>query len=131
MIVLHLQLHRSPNSCVSLDFSGLAADTPFSPTYNKKLTSLHTQIHTVMAGNDWVNSYLEAIIDSEPGLEEARGGSLLLRERGRFSPTRYFVENVIGFDETDLHRAWLRVCVLLICVFFNDAIVNGFYLLVL
>ncbi|KAL8094665.1 hypothetical protein AgCh_036264 [Apium graveolens] len=61
-----------------------------------------------MAGNDWVNSYLEAIIESEPGFEEARGGSLLLRERGRFSPTRYFVENVIGFDDTDLHRAWLR-----------------------
>ncbi|KAK1389452.1 Sucrose-phosphate synthase [Heracleum sosnowskyi] len=63
-----------------------------------------------MAGNDWVNSYLEAIIESEPGFEDARGGggSLLLRERGRFSPTRYFVDNVIGFDDTDLHRAWIR-----------------------
>lgn len=61
-----------------------------------------------MAGNEWINSYLEAIIDSEPGLEQARE-SLLLRERGRFSPTRYFVNNVIGFDDTDLHRSWLRV----------------------
>ncbi|KAG9138668.1 hypothetical protein Leryth_018558 [Lithospermum erythrorhizon] len=60
-----------------------------------------------MAGNDWINSYLEAILDVGPGLDDARS-SLLLRERGRFSPTRYFVEEVIGFDETDLHRSWLR-----------------------
>lgn len=82
--------------CRSLYFSGV---DPFTPTY------------THMAGNDWINSYLEAIIESEPGFEDAKGGSLLLRERGRFSPTRYFVNNVIGFDDTDLHRSWLRVCV--------------------
>lgn len=61
-----------------------------------------------MAGNDWLNSYLEAILDVGPGLDDAKS-SLLLRERGRFSPTRYFVEEVIGFDETDLHRSWVRV----------------------
>ncbi|KAL1554832.1 putative protein serine/threonine kinase, variant 2 [Salvia divinorum] len=61
-----------------------------------------------MAGNDWINSYLEAILDVGPGIDEAKS-SLLLRERGRFSPTRYFVEEVItGFDETDFHRTWLR-----------------------
>ncbi|KAE9601782.1 hypothetical protein Lal_00040873 [Lupinus albus] len=60
-----------------------------------------------MAGNDWLNSYLEAILDVGPGLEGAKS-SLLLRERGRFSPTRYFVEEVIGFDETDLYRSWVR-----------------------
>ncbi|KAL3532289.1 hypothetical protein ACH5RR_005810 [Cinchona calisaya] len=61
-----------------------------------------------MAGNDWINSYLEAILDVGPGLDDAKT-SLLLRERGRFSPTRYFVEEVItGFDETDLHRSWAR-----------------------
>ncbi|KAJ7942348.1 Sucrose phosphate synthase [Quillaja saponaria] len=61
-----------------------------------------------MAGNDWINSYLEAILDVGPGLEDAKS-SLLLRERGRFSPTRYFVEEVItGYDETDLHRSWVR-----------------------
>nr|CAN84060.1 hypothetical protein VITISV_036457 [Vitis vinifera] len=62
-----------------------------------------------MAGNDWLNSYLEAIIDAGPNLGDAKS-SLLLRERGHFSPTRYFVEEVItGFDETDLHRSWARV----------------------
>ncbi|KAM7511573.1 hypothetical protein LguiB_010448 [Lonicera macranthoides] len=61
-----------------------------------------------MAGNDWINSYLEAILDVGPGLDDAKS-SLLLRERGRFSPTRYFVDNVItGFDETDLHRSWIK-----------------------
>ncbi|RAL37291.1 unnamed protein product [Cuscuta campestris] len=61
-----------------------------------------------MAGNDWINSYLEAILDVGPGIDDAKS-SLLLRERGRFSPTRYFVEEVItGFDESDLHRSWLR-----------------------
>ncbi|KAJ8753226.1 hypothetical protein K2173_017830 [Erythroxylum novogranatense] len=61
-----------------------------------------------MAGNDWINSYLEAILDVGPSLEDKKS-SLLLRERGRFSPTRYFVEEVItGFDETDLHRSWAR-----------------------
>ncbi|KAF5934903.1 hypothetical protein HYC85_026032 [Camellia sinensis] len=61
-----------------------------------------------MAGNDWINSYLEAILDVGPGLDDAKS-SLLLRERGRFSPTRYFVEQVItGFDETDLYRSWVR-----------------------
>ncbi|KAL5547754.1 hypothetical protein UlMin_002985 [Ulmus minor] len=61
-----------------------------------------------MAGNDWINSYLEAILDVGPGLDDAKS-SLLLRERGHFSPTRYFVEEVItGFDETDLYRSWVK-----------------------
>ncbi|XWS17834.1 hypothetical protein CRYUN_Cryun33cG0102300 [Craigia yunnanensis] len=61
-----------------------------------------------MAGNDWINSYLEAILDVGPGIGDSKS-SLLLRERGHFSPTRYFVEEVItGFDETDLHRSWVR-----------------------
>ncbi|XP_028798253.1 probable sucrose-phosphate synthase 1 [Neltuma alba] len=63
-----------------------------------------------MAGNDWINSYLEAILDVGPGIDRDKvKSSLLLRERGRFNPTRFFVEEVItGFDETDLHRSWIR-----------------------
>lgn len=63
-----------------------------------------------MAGNDWINSYLEAILDVEQGISEGKTSSLLLRERGKFSPARYFVEEVItGFNENDLHRSWVRV----------------------
>ncbi|XP_075106289.1 putative sucrose-phosphate synthase 1 isoform X2 [Nicotiana tabacum] len=62
-----------------------------------------------MAGNEWINSYLEAILDVGPPINDPKSSSLLLRERGRFSPARYFVEEVItGFDETDLHRSWVR-----------------------
>ncbi|XP_057522817.1 sucrose-phosphate synthase [Amaranthus tricolor] len=70
-----------------------------------------------MAGNDWINSYLEAILDvggqgidpSNTKPSSTSPASLLLRERGHFSPSRYFVEEVItGFDETDLHRSWVR-----------------------
>lgn len=65
-----------------------------------------------MAGNDWINSYLEAILDAGPGIDAAKASSLLLRERGSFSPTRYFVEEVItGFDETDLYKTWVRVMI--------------------
>ncbi|KAJ3679147.1 hypothetical protein LUZ60_017158 [Juncus effusus] len=72
-----------------------------------------------MAGNDWVNSYLEAILDVGKGEgidgrerekeKQKEKFSLLLRERGSFSPQKYFVEEVIsGFDETDLYKTWLR-----------------------
>jgi sucrose-phosphate synthase len=85
-----------------------------------------------MAGNDWINSYLEAILDAGgtagdisaasvaggddgPGAGGGTAGekrdklSLMLRERGRFNPARYFVEEVIsGFDETDLYKTWVR-----------------------
>ncbi|KAG2404728.1 sucrose-phosphate synthase [Vigna angularis] len=40
--------------------------------------------------------------------EGSFGDELEKEERGRFSPTRYFVEEVIGFDETDLYRSWVR-----------------------
>ncbi|CAM0909260.1 unnamed protein product [Alopecurus aequalis] len=76
-----------------------------------------------MCGNDnWINSYLDAILDAGKGASGGGGGgggggvggggdrpSLLLRERGHFSPARYFVEEVItGYDETDLYKTWSR-----------------------
>jgi sucrose-phosphate synthase len=65
-----------------------------------------------MVGNDnWINSYLDAILDAGKSSIGGDRPSLLLRERGHFSPARYFVEEVItGYDETDLYKTWLRVC---------------------
>ncbi|WOL18727.1 sucrose-phosphate synthase [Canna indica] len=68
-----------------------------------------------MAGNAWINGYLEAILDSggavaddqkvsSPAMRDGGGGG------GHFNPTKYFVEEVVtGVDETDLHRTWIKV----------------------
>ncbi|GMI70029.1 sucrose phosphate synthase 3F, sucrose phosphate synthase B [Hibiscus trionum] len=64
-----------------------------------------------MGGNEWINGYLEAILDSgAAAIEEQQKAAVDLRERGHFNPTKYFVEEVVrGVDETDLHRTWIRV----------------------
>jgi sucrose-phosphate synthase len=67
-----------------------------------------------MAGNEWINGYLEAILDSGGGagaIEEHKPApSMNLRDTGDFNPTKYFVEEVVtGVDETDLHRTWIKV----------------------
>ncbi|KAK1318057.1 Sucrose-phosphate synthase [Acorus calamus] len=67
-----------------------------------------------MAGNEWINGYLEAILDVGATVpEEQRSTQPSPRERGghaHFNPTRYFVEEVVtGVDETDLHRTWIKV----------------------
>ncbi|CAL4988817.1 unnamed protein product [Urochloa decumbens] len=78
------------------------------------------------AGNEWINGYLEAILDvgvKQHG--EKRGGgagsALALAPRllqapaaadyaAAYSPTRYFVEEVVSrFDDRDLHRTWTKV----------------------
>lgn len=65
-----------------------------------------------MAGNEWINGYLEAILDSGGGgsSEQNVQKEVKMRERGDFNPTKYFVEEVVtGVDETDLHRTWIKV----------------------
>ncbi|RZC68753.1 hypothetical protein C5167_031919 [Papaver somniferum] len=60
-----------------------------------------------MAGNEWINGYLEAILDSGAGIDDAKPAAPL---GGHFNPTKYFVEEVVtGVDETDLHRTWIKV----------------------
>lgn len=56
-----------------------------------------------MAGNEWINGYLEAILSTEQkGVREGGGVG--------FNPQKYFVEEVVsGVDECDLHRTWLKV----------------------
>lgn len=64
-------------------------------------------------GNEWINGYLEAILDSGgAAVDEQRGASpkVSLGGRGHFNPTKYFVEEVVtGVDESDLYRTWVKV----------------------
>ncbi|ONI28761.1 hypothetical protein PRUPE_1G159700 [Prunus persica] len=64
-----------------------------------------------MAGNEWINGYLEAILDSgSSAIEEQKPVPENLRDRGNFNPTKYFVEEVVtGVDESDLYRTWIKV----------------------
>ncbi|KAH7573018.1 hypothetical protein JRO89_XS03G0051800 [Xanthoceras sorbifolium] len=64
-----------------------------------------------MAGNEWINGYLEAILDSgATAIEDQKPTPVNLTDRGHFNPTKYFVEEVVtGVDETDLHRTWIKV----------------------
>ncbi|KAF5738499.1 sucrose-phosphate synthase 3-like [Tripterygium wilfordii] len=64
-----------------------------------------------MAGNEWINGYLEAILDSgAAAIDEQKPTPVNLSERGHFNPTNYFVEEVVtAVDETDLHRTWIKV----------------------
>ncbi|KAL6660549.1 hypothetical protein ACP70R_001584 [Stipagrostis hirtigluma subsp. patula] len=75
------------------------------------------------AGNEWINGYLEAILDAGVKLRGQAGGAPLqalprllpapaLAEVGTaaYSPTRYFVEEVVSrFDDRDLHKTWTKV----------------------
>lgn len=66
-----------------------------------------------MAGNEWINGYLEAILDSRSSsISEAEDRYHLHQPSASFklNLTRYFVEEVvIGVSETDLHRMWIKV----------------------
>uniref|UniRef100_A0ACD5W775 Uncharacterized protein n=1 Tax=Avena sativa TaxID=4498 RepID=A0ACD5W775_AVESA len=71
------------------------------------------------AGNEWINGYLEAILDAGsklrpqgvqlPPLEPAP--ALAAEESSAaYNPTRYFVEEVVrSFDEQALHKTWTKV----------------------
>nr|XP_010929745.1 LOW QUALITY PROTEIN: probable sucrose-phosphate synthase 2 [Elaeis guineensis] len=75
-----------------------------------------------MVGNEWINGYLEAILDSGAATvsedhQHHRPAASPKKERcghhfdpGHFNPTKYFVEEVVsGVDEHDLHRTWIKV----------------------
>lgn len=70
------------------------------------------RVRGTMAGNEWINGYLEAILDSgAAAIDEQKAAAVAVRERGaHFNPTQYFVEEVVsGVDEADLHRTWIKV----------------------
>ncbi|KAK9082619.1 hypothetical protein Scep_029090 [Stephania cephalantha] len=64
-----------------------------------------------MAGNEWINGYLEAILNSgATTIEEQKQSAANLREKAQFNLTKYFVEEVVsGVNETDIYRTWIKV----------------------
>ena len=72
-----------------------------------------------MARNEWINGYLEAILDVGANLTTQKGVDTKMKieklqdnvKRDKhFSPTNYFVEEVVNsVDESDLHRTWIKV----------------------
>ncbi|EEE51891.1 hypothetical protein OsJ_33470 [Oryza sativa Japonica Group] len=78
-------------------------------------------------GNEWINGYLEAILDAGVKLREQRGAAAVqlppllpapedaasaLATAATYSPTRYFVEEVVSrFDDRDLHKTGPRYVV--------------------
>uniref|UniRef100_A0A0E0F3Z8 Nitrogen regulatory protein areA GATA-like domain-containing protein n=1 Tax=Oryza meridionalis TaxID=40149 RepID=A0A0E0F3Z8_9ORYZ len=79
-------------------------------------------------GNEWINGYLEAILDAGVKLREQRGAAAVqllppllpapaedaaaavAATAATYSPTRYFVEEVVSrFDDRDLHKTWTKV----------------------
>ncbi|KAF5479359.1 hypothetical protein F2P56_000191 [Juglans regia] len=72
-----------------------------------------------MARNEWINGYLEAILDagSKTRKRSDSDGKPTIakfeekeKEEKVFSPTKYFVEEVVNsFDESDLYKTWIKV----------------------
>ncbi|XP_071692233.1 sucrose-phosphate synthase 4 [Rutidosis leptorrhynchoides] len=72
-----------------------------------------------MARNEWINGYLEAILDVGANLKSQKGVDTKLKieklqdnvKRDKhFNPTNYFVEEVVNsVDESDLHQTWIKV----------------------
>lgn len=74
-----------------------------------------------MARNEWINGYLEAILDVGNNTRKRfENNSQIVSKyddmklKGHqdklFNPIKYFVEEVVnGFDESDLHRTWIKV----------------------
>nr|XP_043607606.1 probable sucrose-phosphate synthase 4 [Erigeron canadensis] len=72
-----------------------------------------------MARNEWINGYLEAILDVGANFKSQKGVDTKLKieklqenvKRDKhFNPTNYFVEEVVNsVDESDLHQTWIKV----------------------
>lgn len=88
-----------------------------------------------MAENEWINGYLEAILDAGTKRKEQTRSHLSnsvkfnmtmeSQKHGRdkekeaaYSPTKYFVEEVVSrFDDSDLHKTWVKVVIIFFCLF--------------
>lgn len=80
-----------------------------------------------MADNDWINGYLEAILDTEgsavakqapeKGKKDSKSDGKEAAKKEDSLAVPFFVKQITGFDETDLHRTWMKVCMHLHIVF--------------
>jgi sucrose-phosphate synthase len=59
------------------------------------------------AGNEWIYSYLEAILDTGERINDSRKQTAL-GEKDSFKAAKYFVDEVTGFDESSLYRTWIK-----------------------
>ncbi len=63
-----------------------------------------------MAGNEWINGYLEAILDAGERIDDHRahdeGSDTCVLAS---TATKYFVEEVVGHDESALYNTWIKV----------------------
>lgn len=64
------------------------------------------------AGNEWINGYLEAILDTGERIHDQ--GQIGVND---FKAAKYFVQSVTGFDDSSLYRTWIKVCDEFILVF--------------
>lgn len=64
-----------------------------------------------MAGNEWINSYLDAILDTGERVDDRRLSDVGSEksEKNAFQAAKYFVEEVTGFDDKSLYKTWMKV----------------------
>lgn len=55
------------------------------------------------AGNEWINGYLEAILDTGERIHDQ--GQIGVND---FKAAKYFVQSVTGFDDSSLYRTWIK-----------------------
>ncbi|CAM6118363.1 unnamed protein product [Calypogeia fissa] len=62
-----------------------------------------------MAGNEWVGSYLDAILDSGAGTDDiSRTATAIGADKEALTAAKYFVNEVTGHDDAALYRTWIR-----------------------
>ncbi|KAL3677567.1 hypothetical protein R1sor_027515 [Riccia sorocarpa] len=62
-----------------------------------------------MAGNEWISGYLDAILDSGAGSNDAKVEAQKLgADKDALTAAKYFVNEVTGHDDAALYRTWIK-----------------------
>lgn len=91
-------------------------------TKYREVSLFNFSLKEMAAVNEWLNGYLEAILDVGSSVKEKKNDGKVKnfakfeqekhqREEKLFNPTtKYFVEEVVNsFNEHDLYRTWVKV----------------------